>query len=320
LLILYQTHATVINSRGSNKNATGVRNAFCSKNFIRVRPKSSFFVAMSVQISSLNSGSNGNCYYIGNHAEAVLVDAGISCREIERRMARSGLNIRKVKAIFISHEHSDHIRGVETLSKKYEMPVYITPLTLRHGGIKIRKDLVKTFRSHEIVTVGSFQVTCFPKQHDASEPHSFVVKGQSGVTIGVFTDIGTSCEHVISNFRICHAAFLESNYDDQMLETGNYPYHLKKRIRSHTGHLSNEQALRLFTEHRSEGLSHLLLSHLSKDNNSPQLVHDLFSNHAGNTKIVVASRHNESEVFTVNGQVSEAVPEPGRATQMSLFA
>ena len=90
---------------------------------------------MSLFITSLNSGSNGNCYYIGNEHEAVLVDAGISCRETETRMQRLGLSIKKVKAIFISHEHSDHIRGVSVLAKKYRLPVYITPLTHQHGGL-----------------------------------------------------------------------------------------------------------------------------------------------------------------------------------------
>jgi len=279
----------------------------------------SFFANMSLQIASLNSGSNGNCYYIGNHSEAVLVDAGISCRETERRMARSGLNILRVKAIFISHEHSDHIRGVETLSKKYRLPVYITPATLKHGRLRLNKDLVKTFTPYDEITIGSLRIMAFPKQHDAAEPHSFVVKGENNVTTGVFTDIGTGCDHVVTNFRACNAAFLECNYDDHMLETGRYPYHLKKRIRSDSGHLSNEQALKLFIEHRSENLSHLLLSHLSKDNNSPELVMDLFASHAGKTRVVVASRFNESEVFTINGKMDGHPVSAGAAAQMSLF-
>jgi phosphoribosyl 1,2-cyclic phosphodiesterase len=234
-------------------------------------------------------------------------------------MTRSGLNILRVKAIFISHEHSDHIRGVETLSKKYGLPVYITPATLRHGRLRLNKELVRTFTPYDEVAIGGLRIMAFPKQHDAAEPHSFVVKGDNNITTGVFTDIGTGCDHVVANFRACNAAFLECNYDDHMLETGSYPYHLKKRIRSDSGHLSNEQALKLFTEHRSEHLSHLLLSHLSKDNNSPALVQDLFSRHAGKTRVVVASRYNESEVFTITGKMDEGSVAAGSAAQMSLF-
>src|SRR5688572_22894929 len=127
---------------------------------------------MQLFITSLNSGSNGNCYYIGNETEAVLVDAGISCRETERRMDRLGLAMEKVKAIFISHEHSDHIRGVEVLSKKYQLPVYITPKTLRYSRLNLEPELAIPFEAYEQVQVGSLTITGFPKFHDASDPHS----------------------------------------------------------------------------------------------------------------------------------------------------
>ena len=123
---------------------------------------------MSLFVASLNSGSNGNCYYIGNNEEAILVDAGISCRETETRMRRLGLSMQKVKAIFISHEHSDHIRGLQVLSKKYRLPVYITPLTCHHGGLSIDATLVLPFFEFQPVTVGGFTVIAFPKLHDAA--------------------------------------------------------------------------------------------------------------------------------------------------------
>jgi phosphoribosyl 1,2-cyclic phosphodiesterase len=104
---------------------------------------------MSLFIASLNSGSNGNCYYIGNESEAVLIDAGIACREIEKRMKRLKLPIRKIKAIFVSHEHSDHIKGIEVLSKKYQLPVYITTTTLFNSGIKIENHLVISFKAYQ---------------------------------------------------------------------------------------------------------------------------------------------------------------------------
>jgi phosphoribosyl 1,2-cyclic phosphodiesterase len=275
---------------------------------------------MSLFISSLNSGSNGNCYYIGDQHDAILVDAGLSCREIEKRMHRSGLSIHKVRAIFITHEHTDHIKGVEAISKKYKLPVHITRSTLTGGRLILDNSLVQHFKAYDEIIVGNMKVIPFPKLHDASEPHSFIIKNEHGITVGVFTDIGFSCSHVISGFKQCHAAFLEANYDEQMLEMGGYPYYLKKRIRSDKGHLSNDQALELFRNHRSPQLSHILLSHLSKDNNSPDLVSELFMRHAGNTEIIIASRYNESKVFHVTGSVDHApIQSMNTTNQMSLF-
>lgn len=252
----------------------------------------------NVFIASLNSGSNGNCYYIGNSTEAVLVDAGISCRETERRMLGLGLAMQKVRAIFISHEHTDHIRGLPVLAKKYKLPVYITADTRKGGGLLLQEEQVNSFEAYAPVSIGGLSVTAFPKLHDAAEPHSFVVDG-GGIRIGVFTDIGAPCEHLIRHFQQCHAAFLESNYDEAMLDGGGYPFYLKNRIRGGKGHLSNTQALELFIKYRSPHLSHLLLSHLSHNNNTPRLVQELFEPHAGKIKIVIASRSEASAVYEV---------------------
>jgi phosphoribosyl 1,2-cyclic phosphodiesterase len=261
---------------------------------------------MSLYIASLNSGSNGNCYYIGNDREAILVDVGISCREVERRMRKLGLSLSVVKALFISHEHGDHIRGVEVLAKRYQLPVYITEATLRSGGMALEPHRVLSFKPHEPVSIGELVVTAFPKSHDASDPHSFVVSSSSDNThIGVFTDIGHVCERVIHYFSQCHAVFLEANYDEQMLEEGRYPYHLKNRIRGGEGHLSNRQALELFVKHRPSFMSHLLLSHLSQDNNRPELVQLLFGQQAGEVRIAVASRFGETEVYMIHGEMGK---------------
>lgn len=253
---------------------------------------------MSLFITSLNSGSNGNCYYIGNDWDAVLVDAGISCRETEKRMKRLGLSMHQVRAIFVSHEHTDHIRGIPVIARKYRLPVYITAATLHSGGLQLNAQQVISFSAYAPVQIGSLTVTAFPKFHDASEPHSFIVNC-GDINIGVFTDIGAPCEHVIRHFQQCHAAFLESNYDEQMLEQGRYPYFLKNRIRGGQGHLSNRQALELFKAHRPSFMSHLLLSHLSQENNSPDLVQALFNEHADGTEIVVATRFAETAVYQV---------------------
>ncbi len=263
---------------------------------------------MSLQITSLNSGSNGNCYYIGNATEAVLVDAGISCRETERRMKRLGLRMDSVKAIFISHEHSDHIRGLEVLSRKYSLPVYITENTMQHGNLNLDTLYVRTFDEYAPVAIGELSITAFPKFHDAIEPRSFMISSQE-IRIGVFTDIGAPCDHLIRHFNQCHAAFLEANYDEQMLEKGRYPFYLKKRIRGGKGHLSNKQALELFKAHKPPYMSHLLLSHLSRDNNNPELVLELFRQHAGQTEIIVASRDVETAVYHISTNYQPPVPK-----------
>lgn len=262
-----------------------------------------YFRSMSLFIASLNSGSNGNCYYVGNNSAAVLIDAGISCREIEKRMTRLGLEISKVKAIFISHEHNDHIRGLTVLSKKFSIPVYITSSTLIHGGLQLESGQIRTFTSDKAVEIGGLVVTAFPKFHDASDPYSFTIE-YNGIRAGVFTDIGYACPQVVKHFSTCHAAFLEANYDEEMLDKGSYPYHLKKRIRGGNGHLSNKQALDLFLRYRSSNLSHLLLSHLSAHNNCPDLVSRLFNLHCNNTKIIVAPRTGETPLFEITSSTS----------------
>ena len=253
---------------------------------------------MSLFITSLNSGSNGNCYYIGNDTEAVLIDAGISCRETEIRMKRLGLSLEKVKAIFISHEHKDHISGLSVLSKKYQLPVYINEATQQNAKLLLEKKLVLRFAGRQTIQVGSLSITGFKKNHDAGDPHSFIVTCNT-VTVGIFTDIGRVCKELIHHFKQCHAVFLESNYDEDMLQNGGYPYILKRRITDGNGHLSNVQALDLFKSHRPAFMSHVILSHLSKHNNCPKLVADLFTAHAGATKVIVASRDNESEIYHI---------------------
>lgn len=274
---------------------------------------------MTLYIASLNSGSNGNCYYVGNDKEAVLIDAGIPCRETERRMRRLGLSLSAVKGIFISHEHDDHIRGLEVLSKRYRLPVYITPATQQNTRLSLDPQLVQPFRGHEPITAGALTVTAFPKSHDASDPYSFVVSSPT-VRIGIFTDLGKVCEQLIHHFRQCHAAFLETNYDEQMLEEGRYPPFLKNRIRGGQGHLSNRQALELFVRHRPAYMSHIFPSHLSRDNNRPELVQQLFAQQAEGTTIVIASRDQETQLYAIDGHYRGKAGEDAAATAVAAAA
>ena len=277
---------------------------------------------MSLFITSLNSGSNGNCYYIGNAQEAILVDVGISCREVEKRMKELGLSIGKVKAVFVSHEHSDHIRGLGMLSNKYRLPVYITAPTLRNGRLYLDKTLIRHFSGTDPIAVGDLLVTPFSKIHDAADPYSFTI-AYKRLKVGVFTDIGAPCDGLVRHFSQCHAAFLESNYDTTMLDNGGYPYYLKNRIRGGQGHLSNAQALELFTVHRPSHMTHLLLSHLSKNNNCPKLVAELFAAHADGVHISIASRDGATPVYEVTGSeisVSKMQAAPAMAqAQLSFF-
>jgi phosphoribosyl 1,2-cyclic phosphodiesterase len=275
-----------------------------------------FAAAMSLFFTSLNSGSNGNCYYVGNDRDAVLIDIGLSCRETEKRLKALDLQIKNIKAIFISHEHGDHIKGVSVFANKHNIPVYITPLTAKHGP-RLIGHISMPFKADEPVTIGTLTVTAFTKQHDAIDPHSFIVS-YNGINVGVFTDIGDNCKQVISYFKLCNACFLEANYDELLLENGKYPLHLKDRIRGGQGHLSNRKALDLFIEHRPSFLTHLILSHLSKENNSPGMVEELFTAHAGGTKIIVASRYQASPVYHISSDTEE-VNRVLKPMQLDLF-
>jgi phosphoribosyl 1,2-cyclic phosphodiesterase len=275
---------------------------------------------MGVYIASLNSGSNGNCYYVGNETAAVLIDAGISCREIEIRMKKCGLDIQLVKAIFISHEHSDHIKGVSVFANKYKVPVYITPSTAKNGP-KLIKHLSKPVYAHQPIQIESLLVIPFSKEHDAADPHSFVVS-DNGINIAVITDIGVVCNHVRHYFQQCHAAFLESNYDETLLETGRYSQILKDRIRGGKGHISNKEAGKLLDEYSAPHLSLVLLSHLSAENNSPELALQSFANHTNRMQIAVASRYQATEVFKIGSAVQlnvKPIPTNSSGTQLGLF-
>ncbi|WP_316848616.1 MBL fold metallo-hydrolase [Pedobacter psychrodurus] len=278
---------------------------------------------MALYFTSINSGSNGNCYYVGNDNEAVLVDVGLTCKEVERRMDRLGLAINKVKAIFISHEHSDHIKGLAVFAKKHKLPVYISTATLKSSRLLLDENNTFSLNHLQNIQIGNLKISAFSKFHDAADPYSFTVECND-VRVGVFTDIGSVCDRLITHFKNCHAAFLEANYDTQMLENGRYPYFLKRRIMSGHGHLSNAQALELFTNHKAPYLSHLLLSHLSKDNNDPELVENLFKNVAGDTFVKVASRYEETEVYYVSSNQNAPTsysfdPSLYQPEQLNLF-
>ena len=176
---------------------------------------------MSLFAASLNSGSNGNCYFIGNPKEAVLVDCGISYREVKRRLQRLAISIDSIIAIIITHEHNDHVVGVAKVTRKHHIPVYVSAKTNQQFNFGVDESLIRIFHTHEEIKLGQLTISFAPRFHDAVDAHSVLV--QNGTTkIGVFTDLGKACADTIRHFKQCHAAFLESNYDEAMLEEGPY--------------------------------------------------------------------------------------------------
>ena len=198
-----------------------------------------------MKICALASGSNGNAYYIEHQGEAILVDAGISRRQLLQRMKEKKLSISLLKGVFISHEHADHIRGFRVLCDMQKIPGYISNETMHNCRKEWLPAMLEIFHPGESLKLGNFNIHCFAKSHDAADPCSFRIEA-GGINIGVMTDIGVSCENLKQHLSLCHAVFLESNYDEQLLQNGNYPYYLKQRVASNQGHLSNAQAV-IFT-------------------------------------------------------------------------
>ena len=251
-----------------------------------------------IDICAIASGSNGNCYYIGNDRDAILVDAGISRRQVLNRMREKNLDASKVRGIFISHEHADHFRGVRVLSKHLDVPVFMTLNTFEKSWGPHRPAKIVHFNPGDIVELGSFKVHTFLKQHDAVQPCSFRVE-HNGINVGVMTDIGEACEDVKRHFSACQAVFLESNYDEDMLWKGAYPWHLKKRVASHVGHLSNAQACELLKEYGADDLKAVFLSHLSADNNRPEIAIEAFGELKSRFNVMLTNRYAPADVFTL---------------------
>lgn len=252
-----------------------------------------------VEICAIASGSNGNCYYIGNGEDAVLVDVGISRRQVLERMAKKGLNPAKIKGIIISHEHSDHFRGVRVLSNKLGVPVYMTVKTLERSWHPDRPDKIVAFMPGDRFSIGSFTIHTFSKNHDAAEPCSFRIEHR-GINVGVFTDIGSVCNNVSQQVGLCQALFMESNYDERMLWDGPYPYHLKRRVAGDMGHLSNAQAFNLVEQHHHPDLKVVFLSHLSQENNRPDIAAAAFKPLEYKFDIKVTHRHAAAEVYCID--------------------
>lgn len=218
----------------------------------------------------LGSSSSGNSTLVETEGASVLVDAGFSCREITRRMSAVGADPRELKAIIVTHEHTDHVRGVPVLARRYDLPVLATAGTLRAAALDLRGLRLEPRTPGEPFGAGPFEVTLVPIPHDAAEPAA-VSLAANGRRMMVATDIGRFPFSLVEHAQDMDALVLESNHDEAMLRTGPYPEFLKRRIRGPKGHLSNVEsatALRSLLGPRTRAV---LLAHLSQRNNTEEL-------------------------------------------------
>lgn len=217
----------------------------------------------------LASGSKGNAIYISDGATTLLVDAGLSGIEIERRLQAHDLDPKDIDAMIVSHEHADHIRGVGILSRRYDLPVYLSEKTSREAGQILGKVKdMRSFHCGDSFNVNSFDIHPFSTAHDAEDPAGFTLSC-NGRKIGIATDLGIATAMVKQNLKGCDLLILEANHDPEMLMNGPYPWPLKQRIKSRTGHLSNQDSGELLSELKHDKLQHVVLAHLSETNNTP---------------------------------------------------
>ncbi len=222
-----------------------------------------------MRVSVLSSGSSGNCFYIENDDSAVLIDVGISCRKISERLFDLGKNTEKIKGIFITHEHSDHIKGADVFARTFNIPIFATRETARNCFLCSNEKLVNEIKNNEIVDLHGIKIEAFSKSHKAVDPVSYNLF--NGKKVSIITDVGYASKAVSENIEDSDCLCLESNHDIKMLENGPYPYFLKKWILSDIGHLSNNQAGLCVMEHAKSKLKNIILSHLSETNNTPEL-------------------------------------------------
>ena len=228
-----------------------------------------------MRIHSIASGSSGNCIYVGDDNTHILIDAGISGKKIEKGLNDIGLSINDISGILVTHEHSDHIKGLGVLLRKHDIPVYSAKETintiLSEDKIgKVNKDLFNEVVADKQFTINNLEINPFKVYHDAANPYAYRVTSDNK-SMAVATDTGKFDDYIIDNLKDLDAILIEANHDIRMLQTGNYPYMLKQRILSDFGHLCNEACGRLLDRILSPKLKHIYLGHLSNENNYPEL-------------------------------------------------
>ncbi len=230
---------------------------------------------MAIEFTTLASGSSGNCVYIGTENTKILIDAGLSGVKIENALKDINIGPDTLDAIFVTHEHADHVDGVGILSRRYNLPVYATEGTWSNMPQKVGEIATKNKKivyADENIILNDLYLTPFAMPHDAKEPVSYSVHW-GNIKIAVATDIGHVTKNVIENIRHADALVLESNHDITMLKNGTYPYPLKERVLGKYGHLSNETSAKLLACVMNDKLRNVFLAHISKENNTPDLAY-----------------------------------------------
>lgn len=224
---------------------------------------------------SLYSGSSGNSLFVESENTKILVDAGVSAKKIECALANLEINPSFLDGILITHEHSDHVQGLGTLAKKYDLPVFVNQKTLDampKQKEKIKKENIKIIKTEEKFEIGDLKIKPFSIPHDAANPFGFSIF-KDNKKISIATDIGHMTNGILKNLEDSIFVLLEANYDPEVLKFSHYPYILKTRIASPTGHLSNETAGKTISHLMKSGLKQALLGHLSKESNFPELAY-----------------------------------------------
>ena len=251
-----------------------------------------------MRICSIASGSSGNCIYVGSDTTHLLVDVGISGKRTEAGLKELDLSMRDIDGIFITHEHADHIAGLGVLGRKYGVPIYATQGTIdaiRNSSSvgEIPGDLFNPIRVDEKIVIKD--LTCNPMKisHDAAEPVAYRIS-HGKKKVGIVTDLGTYNDYTVESLRGMDALFLEANHDVNMLQVGPYPYYLKKRILGDRGHLSNEKAGQLLCDLLHDRLQAVMLGHLSKENNLPELAYEAVRVEVTMASVNTADREEKS--------------------------
>ena len=261
---------------------------------------------------SIASGSSGNCTYTGTDHTALLVDAGVSARQIEKGLKSIDRTATDIDGILVTHEHSDHIKGLGVLSRRYGIPIYGTKGTLNAIANcsslgSIDAGLYREIHVDEDFQVGDVTVHPFEIPHDAAQPSAYRISHEE-TSVAVVTDLGVFSDYIIENMKGLDAVLLEANHDIRMLQAGPYPYYLKQRILGTHGHLSNENAGRLLCRVLHDNLKHIFLGHLSKENNYDALAYETVCMEvtmgenpykASDFQICVAERSEISQLVTV---------------------
>jgi phosphoribosyl 1,2-cyclic phosphodiesterase len=265
---------------------------------------------MKMDFCSLSSGSSGNCYYLGNGIHGILIDAGISATSVRRFLKSINISMQTIMGILITHNHTDHIRGLEVLARKNNLPVFTTDKirkSIRIPNKKISHESIREIPLQQEFQLAGFKIVAFPVNHDAPETVGFHITA-SGKKITVVTDLGHICETAARYIKAANLLVIESNYDEHMLVNGNYPKYLKARIQSDHGHLGNHQTSAFLADNIGDHLSHICLAHLSKNNNTPELamqtLKQTFEERGkkfnGKVRISVLNRNMPSDVIRFN--------------------